>query len=265
MQNEGPNSVRLYQDLLAINEAGPSIVPGIHYVRSFGYGTTEPESCSTNSIERPYKPWIAAGTVDSALKFVVDSVGPNSVGQWLGTQIAGQASLINYSGHLVDVARGRACLALGPILRLYRVNPPGTLNGFAHAFASSSRPSSNPFSAFDGEPTYWVPDARDAAPMIGFDFGSGAHKIFTHVRVDWPTAALAAARIEVQYSDNSKDWAVAAAFDGIVSFQNVGFATSEHELPPNIGAHRYWRVLLHRRADTIPIAVRELRFIGDNR
>jgi hypothetical protein len=265
MQNEGPNSMRLYQDLRDTNSAqgdgpAPTPVPGVEFVRSFGPDAANVDKCGRKSDGTPYRPWSGELTPDAASKAVQQLMGTGSLARRLAEAAAVQVAHFNAAGHMIDALRGQVCVSLGPIIRLYRIVPPGTASGFSEAFASSSRSTTRPVAAFDGIPTYWLPVPDDPAPSLGFDFGGGSSKTVDRVRIDWPSSSLAAKSVEVQFSDTGMQWTSAGRFKVAASKQD-GYAISEHELTTRLGGHRFWRVLFERNTSDEAIAVREIRFL----
>jgi hypothetical protein len=265
MQNEGPNSMRLYQDLRDTSSTrgdgpAPTSVPGLEFVRSFGPDAAGVDKCDKKSDGTPYQLWSGALSPDAASSAVLQLMGAGSLARQLAEAAAVQVAHFNTAGHMIDALRGKVCVSLGPVIRLYRIIPPGTASGFGEAFASSSRATTSPLAAFDGVPTYWLPTPDDPSPSIGFDFGGGSSKTVDRVHIDWPNSSLAAKSVEVQFSDTGTQWTSSGRFKVTTSKQN-DYAISEHELMTGLGGHRFWRVLFERSTNDEAIAVREIRFL----
>lgn len=263
MQEEGPNSLRLYQDLLSTDRYGPTQVPGIEYLRRFSQSLDRTEDCPLRRDSKAtYSPWLGPDGPGKAAEMVSLFVGGGWFGGWLGGQVSTQLSLLNYAGRMIDALRGHVCISIGPTLRLYRVNPPGSPNGFSEPFASSARPGNPALAAFDGEPSVWTPkDGEILSSFIGFDFGAGGDKAVGSVRIDWGKPAEAASKIEVEYADFGSNWRPAEAFE--VNTHNAGDLTvSEHRLPDHLGSHRRWRVSIRGVPPGGAITIREVRFMA---
>lgn len=264
MQNEGPHSVRLYQDLLDTTQPGPTRVPGIEYVRSFSESLERNQDCSASGGSHgPYQPWLGANAPGKASNLTVTVLGNNPVGLWFAERISGQVYLLNHAGRLIDAVRGRICISTGPTLRLYHVNKPGTRDGFSQPISSAGRPHMEPLAAFDGQPSFWMPTALDAAEdkaWIGFDFGGGSAKRVDKVRIEWANAVYLPGKVEVQFADYGQDWKSAGSYAAkAITSGNLIF--TDIELPPSAGSHRLWRVAFHDAPASRQIAVREVRFI----
>jgi hypothetical protein len=261
MQNEGPNSLRLYQDLLATDEPGPTKVPGIDYLRSFSAESDRRDDCPGRAGEGPYQPWLGESGPGLAAAAVQRFFG-GTIGTWIAAHVNVQLFLLNAAGRMVDGIRGRVCFTSGPTLRLYKVHPPGSPTGFSQPFASSAEPGSPPLAAFDGKPSVWRPargQARDA--FVGFDFGYGGDKEFTKVRVDWGRVLRREFAIEFQYADFGGEWASAGVFRASPRVAGAD-ASSEYRLPDDLGAHRLWRMQIRDSAPDEELAVREVRFLA---
>jgi hypothetical protein len=263
MQNEGPNSLRLYQDLLATDQPGPTAVPGIEYVRSFSGEMDRREDCPGRAGDGPYEPWLGESGPSVAGEAIARLLG-GATGAWVGSWMNGQLSLVNYAGRVIDGIRGRVCFTTGPTLRLYRVNPPGTSTGFSQPIASSNEPGFPALAAFDGQPSEWKPAKHQAAnAFVGFDFGHGGDKQFDKVRVDWGKPPPRGVALEFQYSDFGGEWHSAGIF-GVKVLASTNGPFSEHRLPHGTGTHRFWRMQIRQAAPDSEITVREVRFLVDS-
>lgn len=266
-QNEGPHSVRLYQDLLKAKDYGPTAVPGIDYVRRFALSEKSSIGCPAgldfNPLPTPVIPvsW-RIGLMDG-IKAVL---GTGAVGTWLVQQVGGQSSLIDHTGRQIAAALGRICLVGGAELRLYRIHEPGTPDGFEQPFASSSDGLRRAMDAFDGNAkTAWRPSRTDlSGPYLGFDFGAGSARRMTQLRIEWEEPGRAARGIALETSDDGKTWQAAGRFDAAVT-QTAAGTVSIQDLPKDIGAKRYWRVQLSSIPAAPAIGVRELRLIEEGR
>jgi Dolichyl-phosphate-mannose-protein mannosyltransferase len=263
MQNEGRNSLRLYQDLLASDQPGPTNVPGVEYVRSFSGETDRREDCPGRTGEGPYEYWLGAHGPIIAAAIVTRLFGGGAVGAWIGSQLSAQLNLVNVAGWMIEGIRGRVCFTTGQTLRLYRVNQPGSLNGFSQPIASSSEIGFPALAAFDGEPSQWKPAKSQAVDaFVGFDFGRDGDKQFGKVRVDWGRPPPSEVALEFQYADFGGEWQSAGRFPVKVRFSAAG-PFSECQLRDGIGAHRLWRMQILQAPPEVEIAVREVRFLED--
>ncbi|MBV9018899.1 MAG: glycosyltransferase family 39 protein, partial [Alphaproteobacteria bacterium] len=165
MQNEGPMSLRLYQDLLRTDRPGPSPVPGIDYVRAFSANAEDPPmDCPAAAVLlSDYRPWLGGDAPERLSAMSLRLFGANPAGRWIAGRLTGQAVAINMAGRLIDEIRGRLCASTGATLRVYRVNQPGAPDGFSEPIASSSWRGLSPLDAFDGAPSHWMPSPDDPA------------------------------------------------------------------------------------------------------
>jgi hypothetical protein len=259
MQNEGPFSVRLYQDLLDNETSKPVAMPGIQYIRSFSEGIRD---CTEPSQQKQYKPWFGEDAPQRLYGSVVGLLGANPIGVWLAAGASAQVQNANYAGRMIDAIRGKICIGFGPTLHLFRVVPPGTEQGFSQPIASSSWKGLRPLNAFDGErQSYWMPDPNgtDPEPWIGFDFGKGGAKNPGRVKIEWLKANLVAPQIEVEYADWDQQWHSAGLFPVDLA-GGTSSLSSEHTLPPETGDHRLWRIVFRGLKSRL-VAVREVFFL----
>ncbi|MBR1245281.1 glycosyltransferase family 39 protein [Bradyrhizobium sp. AUGA SZCCT0274] len=258
MQNEGPFSVRLYQDFLDNETSKPVAAPGTQYVRSFSEGVRD---CTGKEETGRYEPWFGEDAPGKMSNAVVSLFGANPVGLWLAPRAAVQTAYANYAGRLIDAIRGKICISIGPTFHVFRIIPPGTAQGFSQPVASSSWDHLSPLNAFDGEATHWMPSRTDPnpEPWVGFDFGDGVARAPRQLRIEWFKSDLIAPEIEVQYSDWEQGWHSAGIFQIDVATVKTSLA-SQHPLPPSTGAHRLWRVVF-RNVNAPMVAVREVRFL----
>lgn len=259
MQNEGPFSVRLYQDLLDNETSKPVAMPGIQYIRSF---SEDVRDCTEPSQQKAYKPWLDEDVPGQLYDTMVGIFGANPIGIWLAAGASAQARNVNYAGRMIDATRGKICISFGPTLHLFRVIPPGTEQGFSQPIASSSWQGLRPLNAFDGDKqSSWMPDPNgtEPEPWVGFDFGKGAAKRPSQVKIEWLKATLVAPRIEVEYADWGQEWHSAGVFP--VDIANATSSLiSEYTLPSQTGNHRLWRIVFHDLKSRL-VAVREVRFL----
>lgn len=262
MQNEGPFSVRLYQDLLDNETSKPIAMPGVQYVRSFSEGVRD---CTEPSQQKEYKPWLGEDSSQRFYGTIVGLLGANPIGLWLAAGVSAQAQYANYAGRMIDAIRGKICFSFGPTIHFFRVIPPGTEQGFSQPIASSSWDGLRPLNAFDGEPqSYWMPNANgtDPEPWVGFDFGNGAARSPGQLKIEWLKANLVAPRIEVEYADWGHEWHSAGLFPVDIA-NTTSSLTSEYTLPSGTGGHRLWRIVFHDLKSRL-VAVREVRFVDRN-
>jgi hypothetical protein len=258
MQNEGPFSVRLYQDLLDNDTSKPLAVPGIEYVRSFTEGVRD---CTNPSQQKKYEPWFGEDAPQRLYSGVLGLLGANPAGLWFAAGASAQAQYANYAGRMIDSIRGKLCVSFGPTIHAFHVISPGTEQGFSQPMASSSWDGLTPLNAFDGEAqSYWMPSpkAADPGPWIGFDFGHDAARNPGRVKIEWLKANLVAPSIEVQYADWGQEWRSAGVFP--TEAATTSSLTSEHALPAGFGDHRLWRIVFHGLTRRL-VAVREIRFL----
>ena len=244
MQNEGPYSVRLYQDLLNTEKPGTMASPGIEYVRSFTASAGRLQDCVTgDETERSYKPWLGEAAFSQASELILSLFGGSWIGLWLVERVAPQVWLFNHAGKLVDAIVGRICITTGWTLRLYRIHPPGSPDGFSTPFASSTRKGFTALAAFDGQPSTWAPAPEEALnSAIGFDFGGGGEKPITRVRIGSAHAELAATKVEVLNTPTTgRTGKSGGVFEVDIDRSHNG-VSSDHELLNQVGAHRLWRV-----------------------
>jgi hypothetical protein len=262
MQKEGPVSVRLYQDLLPTDRPGWTRVPGIEFVRDFVPDAEGTRDCvSTSQSRTTYRPWLGSDGPDIAAGLASAMVGGGAAGAWLAQWVSVQLQSVNLFGRLVDAAGGRLCVRIGPTLKLYHIHRPGSEDGFEQPFASTTNGVTSPAAAFDGDAkSYWVP-LRSAAmdSFIGFDFGRAAEKRVARVEIDWQSVTLTAPIVEVQYADYGRDWISAGLFTTAIAVDAA--PSTRFNLPPDIGEHRLWRVVMRALPPSGSVGVGEVRFL----
>jgi hypothetical protein len=190
--------------------------------------------------------------------------GSNWLTNWFVSRAVPQLELLNIASYWLDAIQGRICVSTGPTLMLYRVHTPGTPDGFQRPFASSAVADRPALAAFDGgKDTYWrpLPDQR-VGSFVGFDFGGGGRKDVSRVVVEWPKEDLAASRIDIEYADVDGDWRKAGQFEVKPALGSDQKVTSEHELSPDVGPHRLWRVVLSEVPGARDVAVNEVRLLS---
>ena len=260
MQQAGPFSVRLYQDLL---DNKPPAARGIEFVRRFAPSLNRHEECTASRSPSNGDPVVSVlGEVATRIR---DTLGSGGLGGWLSTKIADQTSPIELSLVMVDALRGHRCVSFGPTLLLYRVEPPGSANGISQPIASSSWKLLSPVDGFDGDPaSRWMPAIDDTAdaPWLGFDYGGGAERTISHIHIEWLNKKLAAPRIAVDFEDAPGGaWHPAAVFDLAqpdATSLAAGSPVAERDIPP-AGAHRLWRVRFLDLPQKWRVGVRQLR------
>ncbi|WP_342740142.1 discoidin domain-containing protein [Bradyrhizobium sp. B117] len=259
MQNEGPFSVRLYQDLLNSETSEPIAKSGIQYVRSFSEGARD---CTEPSQPKMYEPWFGEAVPQRLYRSVIGLLGANPIGVWFAAGISAQAQYANHAGRMIDSIRGKICASYGPTIHVFRVIPPGTEQGFSQPLASSSWDGLSPLNAFDGDTqSYWMPspNGADPEPWVGFDFGGGVTKSPVRVKIEWLKSDLVAPQVEIEYADWGQEWRSAGLFP-IDTANSASSLTSEFTLPSGAGDHRLWRIVFHELTNRL-VAVREIRFL----
>jgi len=262
MQNEGPFSVRLYQDLLSTSAPGWTKVPGIEFVRSFSENRDRKDDCSAPESGR-YSPWLGDAAPAIAGEKITSIFGTAPLARWLSSRVATEIELLNHAGRLVDAIRGKVCVSSGSTLLVYRVHPPGTPNGFSRPLASSAAPDHPALAAFDGEKTtFWRPlREQRLGSFVGFDFGGGGERAVSRVQIDWPGMALAASEVTIEFADAEGEWRSAGQFPVKLARGAGEIVSSQHQLPADLGRHRLWRVVLSKIIGARQVAVAEARFL----
>jgi hypothetical protein len=129
---------------------------------------------------------------------------------------------------------------------VYQVNKPGSPEGRAGAFASSTAAGYNPAYAFDGSTSAWNCGSTQlqlANCFIGYDYGFGAARDVRSVRLQWITGSTTPKSIRIEHSDDGTAWSEASTIevaDYPSSAQNFRF--DEYRIASQ-GRHRYWRVV----------------------
>ncbi|MGE0653644.1 MAG: discoidin domain-containing protein, partial [Alphaproteobacteria bacterium] len=238
-----PYSVRLYQDLLAMNTK--SIVPpqGIEHLVTMAAvqeqaGRIVPWPASAHSVP-------VAGTMLEALDGTV-----------AGLQRAFSAIRAIISPP--PVPNG------GATLSLYRRNPVGSPNGRPVPLASSSAEGQPPAYGFDGSAAAWasLPGEPASGQFIGYDFGDRTTKEVERLRIEWIFADSTPKAIRMEVSDDGKAWRSVARFEVAPYDADAPNLRTDEFLLDRPERGRFWRVVADDDTKTL-FGVAELMLLGE--
>lgn len=243
--NTQSNNVRLYQDLLAADKPGRTAVPGISLVKTF-HSQLHPVVAwpSSQANDRPAEAG-ASGQFSPPGDWMAWSA------QWgpLSDVMLGNVNRVAYLGYMLRALQGSGVdenPPVGPELRVYRLNPPGTPDGRPAGFASATAAGYLVAYAFDGTGNAWacgLPVAALTQCYIGFDFGRGGERQVNAVRVQWVYGAATPKTMRIEFSSDKENWTSAATVavpdypTGAPNFRVDTFNLAPH------GRHRYWRIV----------------------
>jgi hypothetical protein len=215
-------TMRLYQDLLHRPGAPGRAIPWIEHV-----ATVAPETVDREKYERP-PPSFTAGPMASRVFHSIRKLYSN----------------ISDFERLADLYRAGG-LAIGPELRIYRVNPRESACPREEAFASEPSTSAEARWAFDGNTgTRWAAGARGQKArraFVGIDLGCDTEAGGDSVAIRWIDIASTPAAIAIEISENGVEWRTVARHSPYLSAASP--ANVDTVKLDRTTRARYWRVV----------------------
>lgn len=245
-----PYNMRLYQDLLSAKEIGEKPVPGVVYVKRI----SPILATLLNDIpaRRPLsaEAQVIADQIAARLGSVFDYCSK--------TYLLCHSPLHDFLTPLQQGAdierRVRALFAnfddplMGPELRFFKVNRPGSLEGRAAPFADGTRDGTHARHGFGIGGAFWLcayagEKARDAC-AIGYDFGMGGETAVRRVSLTWHNPSVTPRRFSIEHSDDKQTWTTISVYatDAATPVKGAAETRQQSVTLPDVGRHRYWRL-----------------------
>jgi hypothetical protein len=239
-----PFSGRLYQDLLANDEPGPTKVQGVELMKII-------------SASPPPIPWPGwnypsqGGPIGWAMRVIWNTD-------------AGLRRLI--ASLELTMSKPKEPVS-GTTLRVYRLNPPGGPNGRPTAFASSEAPEYPARYAFVGPTLAWEAEGSDksfASEYVGYDFGYGHARKANGIEIMWVTPGVTPSAFRVEYSDDRQSWVPVKSFAVAPYAPNDPIFRVDKFDFDETAEHRFWRVVDEDDRAVSGFGVADIRFLGGN-
>jgi hypothetical protein len=142
---------------------------------------------------------------------------------------------------------GIPSLMIGPELRIFKLNRPGTEYGRPAPFADPRSLDTLPRHGFGIGGAQWLCDRRGdeaRACAIGYDFGHGNAKSVRTIKMGWYKRETTPQTVAVEYSDNKLEWAKVGSFptEWRPRVSRMAPGTIQSVKISDFGKHRYWRI-----------------------